>query len=73
MGAVHDLLLGVKRLFAGGPYTIYIWALVIMMILGSIRGCSYLSQGNEEETPRYEQESPDTTDNTKDSAPESIR
>jgi hypothetical protein len=67
MGAVHDLLLGAKRIFAGGPYTIYIWVLVIMMVLGSIRGCSYLNRPDSDQEPRYEREVPDTSKDSEES------
>lgn len=40
--------LALMRVFRSGPYTLYIYLLILMMIGGAIRGCMFLGQGRDQ-------------------------
>lgn len=51
MAMVHNAQLTLRGLFRQGPYTLWIWFLIISMLLGTVRGCVYMSQRNERGVP----------------------
>lgn len=48
---LNEARVGVSRIFRSGPFAIYLWILIGMMLFGAVRGCMYANQreppGNE--------------------------
>lgn len=58
---LYGIKSGVRGLFRSGPWTIYIWILLISMVAGSIRGCMAMMESQKRQQ-QYERMAPDGSD-----------
>ena len=52
---LHGFKSGLRGLFRSGPWTVYIWILLISMVFGSVRGCMGMLE-NQQRQERYEEQ-----------------
>ena len=56
MGVVSDFTRGFRNIGRGSPYSIYIWFIVVMLVVGSVRGCMFMRE--QPERPSHERSAP---------------
>ncbi len=39
---VHSARVGIRRIFQGGPWTIYLWIVMIGLVVSAFRGCGHM-------------------------------
>ena len=55
---LNDARVGLSRVFRAGPFAIYFWLLIGMMLFGAVRGCVYMSRREPPLPPSQEEFDP---------------